>query len=56
MKQLNKMKFQEICAKGKDYEELLYRECCHMVKTYMELSESDKAYKMCIRDRYHQGL
>ena len=44
MKQLNKMKFQEICAKGKDYEELLYRECCHMVKTYMELSESDKAY------------
>ena len=33
MKQLNKMKFQEICAKGKDYEELLYRECCHMVKT-----------------------
>ena len=44
MKQLNKMKFQEICAKGKDYEELLYRECCHMVKTYMGLSESDKAY------------
>ena len=44
LKQLNKMKFQEICAKGKDYEELLYRECCHMVKTYMELSESDKAY------------
>ena len=45
MKQLNKMKFQEICAKeGKDYEELLYRECCHMVKTYMELSGSDKAY------------
>ena len=44
LKQLNKMKFQEICAKGKDYVELLYRECCHMVKTYMELSESDKAY------------
>ena len=44
MKQLNKMKFQEICAKGKEYEDLLYRECCHMVKTYMELSESDKAY------------
>lgn len=43
-KQLDKMKFQEIRAKGKDYEDLLYRECCHMVKTYMELCESDKAY------------
>ena len=43
-KQLDKMKFQEIRAKGKSYEELLYRECCHMVKTYMELCESDKAY------------
>ena len=44
MKQLDRMKFQELRAKGKDYEDLLYRECCHMVKTYMELSESDKAY------------
>ena len=43
-KQLDKMKFQELRAKGKDYEDLLYRECCHMVKTYMELCESDKAY------------
>lgn len=43
-KQLDKMKFQEIRSKGKDYEDLLYRECCHMVKTYMELCESDKAY------------
>lgn len=44
LKQLDKMKFQEIRSKGKDYEDMLYRECCHMVKTYMELSESDKAY------------
>ena len=44
LKQMDKMKFQEIRAKGKDYEDMLYRECCHMVKTYMELSESDKAY------------
>ena len=43
-KQLDKMKFQEIRGKGKDYEDLLYRECCHMVKTYMELCETDKAY------------
>ena len=33
LKQLDKMKFQEIRAKGKDYEDMLYRECCHMVKT-----------------------
>ena len=44
LKQLDKMKFQEIRAKGKDYEDMLYRECCHMVNTYMELCEFDKAY------------
>ena len=44
MKQLNKMKFQEICAKGKDYEELLYRECKHLVKFYMTLCAQDKNY------------
>lgn len=44
LKQLEKMKFQEICAKGEVYQSLLYRECCHMVKVYMELCESDKSY------------
>ena len=43
-KYLTKLKFQEIQEKGGLYEELLYRECCHMVKTYMELCEKDKAY------------
>ena len=44
LKQLDKMKFQEVRSRGRDYEDMLYRECCHMVKTYMELSESDKSY------------
>ena len=35
---------QEICAKGKDYEELLYRECKHLVKFYMTLCAQDKNY------------
>ena len=30
--------------KSELHRELLYRECCHMVKTYMELCEKDKAY------------
>ena len=44
LKQLDKLTFKEFAAKGRDYEELLYRECCHMVKTYMELCEKDKTY------------
>ena len=44
VKQLEKLEFKEIAAQGRDYEELLYRECCHMVKTYMELCESDRSY------------
>ena len=43
-KQLDKLTFKEFAAKGRDYEELLYRECCHMVKIYMELCESDRSY------------
>ena len=42
--ELDDVKFREICEKSELHKELLYRECCHMVKTYMELSESDKAY------------
>lgn len=41
---LKKLKFIEIQEKGGLYEELLYRECCHMVKMYMELCETDKSY------------
>lgn len=43
-KHLEKMRFRELRAKGPLYELLLYRECCHMVKSYMELCESDRNY------------
>lgn len=43
-KSLEKLKFQEFRNKGGLYEELLYRECCHLVKLYMELCEKDKSY------------
>ena len=43
-KKLKKLKFKEIQEKSELHRELLYRECCHMVKTYMELCEKDKTY------------
>ncbi len=43
-KQLKKLHFQEFANGGERERELLYRECCHLVKTYMELCESDKSY------------
>ncbi len=43
-KQLKKLQFQEFANGGERERELLYRECCHLVKTYMELCESDKSY------------
>ncbi len=44
VKSLSKLKFKEIREKSVLHEELLYRECCHVVKLYMELSEKDKSY------------
>lgn len=43
-KQLEKMNFAEISRKSELHKELLYRECCHLVKLYMELCEKDKNY------------
>lgn len=43
-KNLEKLKFKELQEKSELHRELLYRECCHMVKTYMELCEKDKNY------------
>ena len=43
-KQLKKLQFQEFANGSEQERELLYRECCHLVKTYMELCESDKSY------------
>ena len=42
-KNLTRLKFREMQEKSELHRELLYRECCHMVKTYMELCEKDKA-------------
>ena len=43
-KHLKKLKFDEIQEKSPLHKELLYRECCHMVRTYMQLCEEDKNY------------
>lgn len=43
-KHLDKLKFKELAGKGPQYEELLYRECCHLVKLYIELCEKDRNY------------
>ncbi len=43
-KQMDKLKFQELCKKSALYEELMYRECCHTVRVYIELCQKDKSY------------
>ncbi len=43
-KNLTRLKFRELQEKSELHRELLYRECCHMVKTYMELCAKDKTY------------
>lgn len=44
VKKLDKLHFPEIQEKSPLHKELLYRECCHMVKMYMELCQKDKSY------------
>lgn len=43
-KKLQQLKFQEYQTRDELHHELLYRECCHMVKMYMELCETDRSY------------
>lgn len=43
-KQLDKLKFRELCAKSALHEELMYRECLHMIRVYIELCQKDKSY------------
>ena len=52
-KYLTKLKFQEIQEKGGLYEELLYRECCHMVLVYMDLCQTDKSYNTTLCGLIH---
>lgn len=41
---MQKLQFPEIQEKSPLHRELFYRECCHLVETYMDLSEKDKTY------------
>lgn len=43
-RKLDQLKFAELCAKSSLHEELMYRECCHMVRVYIELCQKDKSY------------
>lgn len=43
-KHLDKLRFSEISSKSELHRELLYRECCHLVKLYIDLCEKDKTY------------
>ena len=52
-KYLTKLKFQEIQEKGGLYQELLYRECCHMVLVYMDLCQTDKSYNTTLCGLIH---
>ena len=52
-KYLTKLKFQEIQEKGGLYQELLYRECCHMVLVYMDLCQTDKPYNTTLCGLIH---
>lgn len=44
LKNLEKMKFQETAEKSEMHRELLYKECCHLVRTYMKLCTQDRSY------------
>lgn len=43
-KELNSVKFQELQQKSDLHRELLYRECCHLVKLYIDLCKTDRSY------------
>lgn len=43
-KELNSVKFQELQQKSDLHKELLYRECCHLVRLYIDLCKTDRSY------------
>ena len=60
---LEKLQFAGLCAKGSLYQELLYRECCHLVRSYMDISMHDRNYNSTLfgimtmsKDRSHEKL
>lgn len=44
LRELDDVKFRELRAKSPLHEELLYKECMHLVKLYIDLCERDKNY------------
>lgn len=44
IKELNSVKFLEFQDKSDLHRELLYRECCQLVKLYMDLCKTDRSY------------
>ncbi|WP_274422875.1 DUF6553 family protein [Blautia sp. XA-2221] len=43
-KELNSVKYPEFLNKSELHKELLYRECCHLIKLYMDLCKTDRSY------------
>lgn len=43
-KEMSSVNFQELISRGGLYEELMYRECQHLVTVYIELCGKDKTY------------
>ena len=43
-KELDQVHFHELAAKSELHRELIYRECEHLVKLYMDLCQTDKSY------------
>ncbi len=44
VKRLESLRFAEFAAKDALHEEILYRECCHLLLTYIKLCMEDKTY------------
>lgn len=48
LKKLNQLKLEETAAKSELHRELVYKECLHMVRVYMELCKTDKSYNTTV--------
>ena len=44
VKELKQVQFMELAGKSELHRELVYRECEHLVKLYMDLCQTDKSY------------
>ena len=52
-KELDQVHFHELAAKSELHRELIYRECEHLVKLYMDLCQTDKSYNTTIFGLIH---